>query len=254
MDLLQAILLGIMQGITEFLPISSDGHLALMQNYFGEINVGFDIILHFATLLAIIAFFWKDIIIILRDFFSLKYGSENFKIALFIIIGSIPAAIFGFLLVGKIENIFSNLLITAMGFFITGTFLMLASYIKKIGGKLNYSNSFIIGIAQALAILPGLSRSGATVSTGLLFGLDKEKAIKFSFLLSIPAILGANILSIGRISALDIGLIVPGFLSAFIFGLFAIFIFIKYLKINNLKYFAFYCWMLAILCLIFYFT
>jgi len=246
---IQALFLGIIQGLTEFLPISSSGHLALLHNFFQEQSLAFDISIHFATLLAIVTFFIKDIINIIKDFFTLKIKSDNFKLVIYLILASIPAGIIGFLINAHIESIFSNLYAVSLGFFVSGFFLLSASFVKKKNKKLNIKNTFLIGISQALAIFPGISRSGTTVSTGLLSGIKRENSIKFSFLLAIPAILGANLLKISEIASLNLSILAIGFISAFFSGLLAIFIFIKYLKISNLKYLAIYCLLLAILSL-----
>jgi undecaprenyl-diphosphatase len=247
-ELIKDSILAIVQGLTEFLPVSSDGHLAILQNYFGDVDVSFDVFLHLATLLAVFVYFYKDIIEIIKAVFTLDTKSENFKIATYIIIASIPAAIFGFWLNDKINSIFSNLIFAALGFVVTGMFLFTASFADKMNSKkLSYSNTFMMGIAQALAILPGLSRSGSTVSTGMLLGISKEKAIRFSFLLSIPAIIGASLLKIPEL-AISSGLILP-FILAFLTGLAAIHIFLKKIKVENLRIFAYYCWILAIIIL-----
>jgi undecaprenyl-diphosphatase len=247
MQFINQIILGIVQGLTEFLPVSSSGHLAILQNFFGSVDVSFDIFLHLATLLAVLVYFYKDILAIAKDFFTFKTQSENFKLAIYLIIASIPAGIFGFWLNDKIDSIFANLIFVAFGFIISGMFLFTASLLEK-NKPLNIKNTFIIGLAQALAILPGISRSGSTVSTGILLGINKEKAIKFSFLLSIPAIIGASFLKINEIT-FAYSLLVP-FILAFLTGLLAIYIFIEKIKVNNLKYFAYYCWLVAILILV----
>lgn len=249
MNLLQSLVLGIIQGFTEFLPVSSSGHLAIFQNFFGEVDVGFDVILHLATLLTVIAFFHRDIFSIIKDFFTFKTKSENFKIAIYLIIASIPAGIIGLLLSGIIENIFSNTLNLALGFLISGLFLFIASYYYK-QKQLDAKKSIIIGLSQALALIPGISRSGATVSTSLILGIEKRKAIKFSFLLSIPVIIGANLIKINSIISLPLSLTLIGFFSAFISGFFAIHLFLNKIKISNLKYFAYYCWILALILLL----
>jgi undecaprenyl-diphosphatase len=247
MEVINSIILAIVQGITEFLPISSSGHLAILQNFFGEVNVSFDIFLHLATLLSILVYFSKDIFAIIKDFISFKTKSENFKLALYLIIASVPAALFGFWLKSSIDSIFSNIIFIAIGFIISGLFLFLASFVSK-NENLNIKNTFIVGVAQALAILPGISRSGSTVSIGLLLGLKREVAIKFSFLLAIPAILGASVLQLGEFNFTPF-LIIP-LVITFLTGLFAIHIFLTKIKSRNLKYFAYYCWIVALLILI----
>ncbi len=247
MDIIQSIILGIIQGITEFLPVSSSGHLALLHNYFGEINIGFDVAIHFATLLAIFVYFFRDVVKIVVGFFSFNTKNENFKIAIYLIIASIPAGIFGYFIKDLIDGFSGNLLVLGFGFLLSGMFLMAASRINNKNNKIKSGNAFIIGIAQALAIFPGISRSGSTVSTGVLCGISKEKAIRFSFLLAVPAIIGANILKFKEISLINAGNLVAGSFFAFIFGLVSIFLFMKKIKIKSFKWLAFYCWLLALI-------
>ena len=244
MELINQIILALVQGITEFLPVSSSGHLAILQNYFGEVNISFDVFLHFATLLAIVTYFYKDICEIIKDFLMFNKKSKNFKLAIYLIVASIPAAIIGFLLNNYISYFFLDISLLAFTFTISGIFLFTASRIKK-NKALNFKNIFVVGLAQALAILPGLSRSGATISTGILMGIKKKEAIRFSFLLAIPAIIGATMLKMDGLS-FTFSLIIPFFVT-FISGLFSIHILIKFIKQENLKYFAYYCWLVALL-------
>lgn len=237
MNLLLSVLLGIIQGFTEFLPISSSGHLAIFQNLFGEVDVPFDAFLHLATLLAVLVYFSKDIINIFRN--------KEWKILVYLIIATIPAALAGYFLRNIIYNLFSNLLYISLGFFITGLFLFAASYSKS-HSILNYKNSFIIGLSQALALIPGISRSGATISTGILQGVERKKAIRFSFLLSIPIILGAFVLNFQDIKIISSSMIF-GFIAAFFSGFITIHIFIKKINLSSFKYFAYYCWLLALI-------
>jgi len=249
MKIIQALILGIVQGITEFLPVSSSGHLALLQNFFGEVNVGFDVILHLATLLAVLVFFFKDIIDLIKGFFTFSWKDERFRTVIYLLLATLPIAFIGYYTKDIIYNIFSNLYVVSLGFFISGMFLFTASFSKK-KKKLNLKNSFVIGIVQALAIIPGISRSGSTVSAGILQGVDRKKAIRFSFLLAIPAMIGANILNFTDINVIELWPFIIGSIAAFIFGLFAIFIFVKWLNLTRFRYFAYYCWLLALLTLL----
>lgn len=249
MNYLHAIIFGIVQGFTEFFPISSSGHLAILHNLIGGEDIALDVVLHLATLLAVIIFLLKDIKSIFKDFFTLNFKSQNFKMALFIVTATIPVAVIGFLFRKIIERTFFNLQVIALGFLISGIFLFFASN-SNFKSRLNFKKSFVIGIAQALAILPGISRSGSTISTGLLLGLERKKAIKFSFLLAIPAIIGANLLEFKEITKLNIAYSLVGFSFAFFSALLALFLLFKYVKVKNLKYFAYYCWLLAVLLLI----
>ena len=263
MNIIQALILGIVQGLTEFLPVSSSGHLVLIQNYFQEVNVGFDVIIHLATLLAIFVFFFNDIIDLIKGFFTFSWKDERFRTVIYILLATLPIALIGYYLKDIIYNIFSNLYVVSLGFFISGMFLFTASFarelfflekrttsIKKNYVSLNLKNSFVIGLVQMLALVPGISRSGSTVSTGILQGIDREKAIRFSFLLAIPAMIGANILNFTDLKIIELWPFITGFVAAFIFGLLGIFIFVKYLKLKRFRYFAYYCWLLAVLTLI----
>ena len=249
MNIINALVLGIIQGITEFLPISSSGHLALIQNYIGEVNVGFDVVLHLATLLAIFVYFYKDLGLMIKDLFLWNKKSENFKMIWYIIFATIPIAVIGWFFRYFVYSLFENLYVVALGFFISGMFLFVASF-SRAKNKLKLGNSFVIGISQAIALIPGISRSGSTVSTGMLQGIEREKAIKFSFLLAIPAMIGANILNFTDIKVVETWPFLVGFITAFLFGLFAINVFMKWLKIKRFKWFAYYCWLMAMVALI----
>ncbi len=232
MYIYQSIILGAIQGITEFLPISSSGHLVLLQNYFNmpnNIQLLYDTTVHFATLIAVIIFFYKDLYyIILGAFQELKdknFG-VNIKLIIYIIVSMIPAGIVGLLFEEKIENIFSSPNIVYINFFITSTLLLLTkffqdkAYIKM--ENIGVIKSFLIGIAQAIAILPGISRSGSTISTAIFLKINKEDAAKFSFIMSIPVILGAFLLQLKDIENFNIlfsPIIISGFFSALFFGL-----------------------------------
>jgi undecaprenyl-diphosphatase len=252
MGMLNLIILAIVQGLTEFLPISSSGHLAILQNIFQEVNVSLDVFLHLATLLAVIVYFYKDILNIIKDFFTWKKDSQNFRIAIYLIIASIPAAIVGLLFKKYIEGVFSNIILIAFGFIITSLFLFSAStkanYPQSENKPLTLKNTFVIGIAQALAIFPGISRSGSTSSTGILLNLSKKDALKFSFLLAIPAILGASILEI-RALTITSSILIP-FVLAFFSGLLGIYLFMNKISIKNLKYFGYYCLFIGLALLI----
>ena len=182
--MINEILLGIIQAATEFLPISSSGHLALFSNLTSNVNVFFFTALHLASLLAVLIFTRKEI------WKLITFEKAYRKMWLFVLIGIVPAAVVGFFFGGIIESAFSSLLIVSLGFFFTGLILLSTKNIKSTS-KLNYSKSFFIGLAQIFALLPGVSRSGLTISSGLMAGVNKEEAIKFSFLMFIPLSVGA---------------------------------------------------------------
>lgn len=248
-DIISALIMAVVQGITEWLPVSSSGHLVLAQkilNY--NASLLFDVALHFGTLMAVFVYFGKDIVDIVRDILQGKFETENAKIGIRVIIASIPVAIIGFLFLDFFESLFNSLFLTAWGFAITGLFLLIASLdmrkrAKKVPG---YIESILIGFAQVVSILPGISRSGATISSGLLLGLDPKSAAKFSFLMSIPVIFGANIIVIGN-RTLPPEMIWATLVS-FIVGLGVIHFMFKVVltKKENLRWFALYALALAL--------
>lgn len=275
MDIIQSIIIGIVQGLTEFLPVSSSAHLVFVPYLLGtESSLAYDTLLHIGTLVAVVVYFWNDLLHMINSFFSslmdiprgrLISGirEDKFKkLAWFIIIGSIPAGLAGILLKDFFEGLFNN--IPAVGFFliITGILLysseMISRKISKKSGvkEMNVKNSLIIGVAQACSIAPGISRSGATISTGLFLGLERELAARFSFLLSIPAILGAALIQIKDISSLmdmTTGAALAGFIAAIITGYLAIKIVLKLITEKNLLIFAYYCWIVGPLAIILYY-
>jgi len=249
MGLLEAIILGIVQGLTEFLPVSSSGHLEIVKELLNvesqEQNLLMTVVLHAATALSTIVIFWKDIKEILSGLVQFKWN-EEFKFSLKIILSMVPAACVGLLFEDEIEQLFGGqILLVGSMLLITGLLLFLADKAKKTDQKVNFSNALVIGISQAIAILPGISRSGATISTSVLLGVDREKAARFSFLMVVPLILGKmskDILSGDLL--VDSSGILPlslGFIAAFITGLVACKWMIKLVKNSQLKYFAYYC-------------
>jgi len=246
MNILESILLGIVQGITEWLPVSSSGHLVIFQHFLNlEVPLFFDILLHFATLIVILAVFHKDILKILKAFPSIK--TSDGKLGWYIIIGSIPIALTGFLLKDTIANLFTNIKAVGVALLFT-VFLLFIS--EKFPGKRNmkWYDSIIIGISQALALVPGISRSGSTISTGLLLGLNKRQVATFSFLLVIPAILGATILEFSY-ATLEFNYIF-GFLTAIVVGYFSLKWLLKIIINNKFSYFSIYCFILGVILLI----
>ncbi len=251
-----ALILAIIQGITEWLPISSSGHLVLFEHILRYDNGGlaFEVALHFGTLMAVFVYFGKEITDIIRDFVLLKWDSENGRLGVLLIIASIPAGAVGFFVVKYFDSVLSNLTLVGLGFGITGLLLFIASldFRHKIDDfkSMPYGKSFLVGIAQAVAIAPGISRSGATISSGLLLGLNEKNAMKFSFLMAIPVIFGANLVSFGN-QTLPAELIWASFVS-FIVGLLSIHIIFKYVLVTkkNLRWFAAYCIILSISVLI----
>ena len=250
-NLISALILAIVQGLTEWLPVSSSGHLVLFSqilNY--NSSIMFDVAVHFGTLMAVFVYFGKDIIAILEDLLKFRRGSQNFKLGLLLIVATIPAALIGYFFKDFFELAFSSLGLVALGFAITSLFLFISSLdfsnlIVKIN-ELGFGRAFVIGFAQAVAIFPGISRSGSTISSGLLLGLNEKDAIKFSFLMAIPIIFGAGIVEIGN-NKLPSELIWAT-LVAFLVGLFTIHLMLKVVlnSRKNLRWFAIYCLLLAI--------
>ena len=248
--LLEAILLGVVQGVTEWLPISSSGHLALLQQYFKMENpVFFDVMLHVGTLIVILLFFREDISRILKVVFVRReFKTEEAKMVELIIVGNIPLAILGFTFGESIEKLFESPIAIATALIFTGTIIYLTKFSSIKKNTISFFDSILIGIAQAFALIPGISRSGATIATALLLGIKHEKAMKYSFLLSIPAVLAAAIgktLSLNY-QGINIYSILIGMMVSIVVGLFSL----KFLKITlnkKLLYaFAPYCWILGI--------
>ena len=268
MDIIQAIILGIVQGLTEFLPVSSSAHLVFVTDFFNlPQNVAFDTILHLGTLVAVVGYFWRDILTIISSFISsvldifrgkFKEGLEEKpfkKLSWLIIVGTIPAGLAGIFLQNQFEALFNDVIYVGFFLIVTGLLLWAAERVKP-GTKdvkdISFKNALVIGIFQAIAIAPGISRSGATISAGLFSGLNRELAARFSFLLSIPAILGAAVVQIRHINSMDTTTVtlIAGFLSAMIFGYIAIKLLLKIIRERTLMIFAYYCWIVGALAII----
>jgi undecaprenyl-diphosphatase len=254
MTFFESFLLGLTQGLTEFLPVSSSGHLVILQKI---LNLGkqieFDVILHFATLFAILFFFRKDILEIVKGIFGKSIIGKHTFWGIFV--GSIPTAIIGLLFKGFFEEKFSQPKIVSAMFIITGFILWFSSKFSKsdILDKNNLTTKIpdflIIGLAQGLAIMPGISRSGTTIATALLLGFNRSWAFKYSMLLSIPAVLGAGILEIKNLSVTPI--ILTGSIVAFLTGILALYILSKIVINKKFNTFAYYLWPIGILGLLF---
>ncbi|MGB9823866.1 MAG: undecaprenyl-diphosphate phosphatase [Candidatus Hydrothermia bacterium] len=241
---MKEIVIGIIQGITEFLPVSSSGHLVLFQKLLKASKPGieFEIFLHFSTLLAVVVFFWKDV----KSLF-VKESLKRHPITL-LVVGSIPAGIVGILFKDRIEAYFENITYLPY-FFIITSILLFSTFFKKNPDKKDITllHAFLIGIAQAVAILPGVSRSGATISTAILLGITHETAFSFSFILSLPAILGAALIDLKDANLPLLLNYIPAGITAFIFGLISLYVLKKVLRIKKLFLFGFYTLLLAII-------
>ena len=250
MDILEAIVLGIIQGLTEFLPVSSSGHLELVKAILGdnsaaEQSLTFTVVLHFATALSTIVVFKNEVEEILRGLLQFKWNSE-FKFSLKIIISMIPAVIVGLIFEKELESLFGGkILLVGCMLLLTAVLLLLADKAKSTKKEVSYLNAMLIGFSQAIAMLPGISRSGATISTSVLLGVDRTRAAKFSFLMVVPLIfgkIGKDLISGNlNLQSSEIIPILIGFISAFISGLLACKWMISIVKRSKLSYFSIYC-------------
>jgi undecaprenyl-diphosphatase len=268
LSVLSAILLAILQGFTEFLPVSSSGHLVLAQELLNMHNsemIVFDVFVHFGTLISVVFVFWKDILEMLQSFIKActtmklkeEYGkSEYFRLSVAIIVGSIPAGIIGLLYRHQIEAAFTDPKLVAMNLVITGLILFLTRLSKPVEGKkVGLVSSFIIGLAQAVAILPGISRSGSTMSTAIYLKISPVRAARFSFLLSVPVIAGASLLEGFKLfthgNTLGTVPLLVGILVSAIAGYFAIKVLLKIMEKGKFSWFSFYCLTIGILGILF---
>ncbi|MFS4415950.1 undecaprenyl-diphosphate phosphatase [Maribacter sp. 2307ULW6-5] len=250
MDILDAIILGIIQGLTEFLPVSSSGHLELGKAILGDNSVPeesllFTVVLHFATALSTLLVFRKDVWDIIKGLFSFSWNKET-RFSLNIIISMVPAALVGFFFEEQLEAFFGgNIAFVGVMLIITAVLLYFADKATDTDRKVDPKSAFIVGIAQAIAMLPGISRSGATISTSVLLGVDKTEAARFSFLMVVPLIFGkiAKDLMSGELNfnGENNMAMAAGFVAAFVAGLAACTWMIKLVRQSKLSYFAIYC-------------
>lgn len=259
MNVIDAIILGVIQGLTEFLPVSSSGHLEITKFILGENALPQDsmlmtVVLHGATALSTIVVFRKDILELLRGIFQFKWNEES-QFALKIIISMVPAAFIGVFFNEEIGQLFSkNLVLVGSMLLVTGGLLLLADRAKQTSKDVSFKSAVIIGISQAIAILPGISRSGATISTAVLLGIDREKAARFSFLMVVPLILGKmskDSLSGELVMSGSMMPLTVGFIAAFITGLFACTWMITLVKKSKLSWFAAYCFIVGAMALLY---
>lgn len=258
-NLINAIIFGAVQGIGEFLPISSSGHLLLLHQFLAIPNVdevSFDVFLHAGTLIAVCLYFWKDIFSLGKAFFVSFNGTRTIESGLVwkLIIATIPGAIFGFLLENKVESIFRSPILVAVMLASVGVIFIL---VEKISlktddfDKMTWKTAGIIGLSQAIALIPGTSRSGITIITGLALKLKREAAVRFSFLLSIPIIFGAVITKVpdifdAKLSTNDYQILIVAFVSSAVFGILSIKFFVNFTKKYSLSAFAYYRFILAL--------
>lgn len=263
MDWLQALWLGIIQGLTEYLPVSSSGHLTIASHLFGiegEENLAFTVAVHVATVLSTLVILWKEIAWIFRGLFRFQYNDETRYVAN-IVVSMIPVGIVGVFFKDKVEEVFGSGLVIVGAMLIVTALLLTFSYYAKPRAKENISikDAFIIGLAQAVAVLPGLSRSGSTIATGLLLGNNKARLAQFSFLMVIPPILGEALLDTMKMvkhgtaavmGDISLGVLAVGFVAAFISGCVACKWMINIVKRGKLVYFAIYCAIVGVITLL----
>jgi undecaprenyl-diphosphatase len=264
-EIIQAIVLGIAQGLTEFIPVSSDGHLALIPWYLGWEPSGllFDTMLHWGTLVASLFVFWRDILDLIGAWFRSitrrSLADPNARIAWFIIVGSIPAAIVGFLFDDFVESLYADAQVVGLFLLITAIILAVSELVAgrqahpRTLEQMNLLDSILIGLAQVLALAPGLSRSGTTIATGLVRGIRRDLAARYSFLLGTPIVFGAGLLQLVRALTADASQftdqwvpIVVGFVAAAVAGIVAIKFLLRYLRNHSLYIFSIYCAVLGL--------
>jgi len=240
------IILGVVQGLTEFLPVSSSGHLVIFSHFMNiDTNVPYFALLHLATFFAVLIFVWQEVLQLIKGLF--KWEKESLSLILKLIISSIPAAIIGFTLESTVESAFSSLSLVGIFLLITGFLLFFSDYFngEKNIQQITYLDALVIGIMQAVAIFPGLSRSGSTIFAALLMKMKREDAVKYSFLMSLPVTFGAGIFEITKVSFNPS--MILGSIAAFGFGLIGLLLVKKTVIAGKLKYFSIYCFIIGFL-------
>ncbi|UCG27284.1 MAG: undecaprenyl-diphosphate phosphatase [Bacteroidales bacterium] len=258
MNWFESLILGILQGLTEFLPISSSGHLELGKHFLNveaRESLQFTVVVHGATVISTIVVFWKEITFVMKDLFRFRWN-EGTRYILKILLSMIPVIIVGIFFKPEIERLFTaNVRLVGLMLIVTSALLAIAYFSKPSGKEIPYSNALVIGIAQAFAVIPGISRSGATIATGLILRNKRDEVARFSFLMVLLPIIGANILDLVTSengNNVEVGAIhlIIGFVAAFIVGLIACRWMIRIVRRGELIYFAFYCLILGLIALI----
>jgi undecaprenyl-diphosphatase len=261
MNWFEAFILGILQGLTEFLPVSSSGHLEIGKVILGvdaEKSLIFTVVVHGATVLSTVVVFWKDILKLIQGLFLFRMNEETIYL-LKIAVSMIPVLILGFTFAEEIEMMFTgNMFLVGSMLLVTGLLLTFSNYARQREKEITYADSFIVGIAQAFAVIPGISRSGATISTGLLLKNKKDGIARFSFLMVLVPIIGANLKDLmdGKLSGesnVSVMALTVGFLAAFVSGLLACKWMIGLVAKGKLIYFAMYCFLVGSIALIYHF-
>lgn len=256
MSLLEILFLAVIQGIAEWLPISSSGHLVIVQEYLGlKLPVFFDVVLHLGSLVIVLAVFWDDVVNVLKAVVHLDFKSEQGKLGLYVFLGTVATVIIGYVFKDLFESFFHNLVAVGVAFILTGSFyslLYLSRRAKQQSRPLNSLHAVLIGIAQGIALIPGVSRSGSTIATGLLLKVDRKVAFRFSFLLFIPAAVGATALTAmdtERLIIADINYIslLLGSVATVVVGYVSLRLLQRIVLADRLHLFAFYCLGLGLL-------
>lgn len=258
MEILKAIILGIVQGLTEFLPVSSSGHLVIGSELlnFQEQGVVFDVFLHLGTLLSVIVVFRSELLNMIKAPFLYMAGNREQSVItfflwdLYVVIATLPAVVVGLFFKDQIEQLFGSVVVAYCMLVVTGTIMIIAKYLPEKQEPVNWWRSILVGCAQACAILPGLSRSGSTIFVGMILGIPRETIARFSFIMSVPAILGAAVLQMDRLLEnppgtgvwLNLGL---GTLMAAVSGYLAIKLLLDIIRRNRLQWFGYYCLIIA---------
>lgn len=263
LSLIETLIQAIIQGITEWLPISSSGHLVIAQEYLlhEQPPLIFNVALHIGTLCVIMAVFWKEIVSILKALVRLDFKTEEGKLALFIAVGSIPTALIGYFFHDIFESFFYNVLVVGVALVING-FILFISERRGDGEDLDYLDSLLVGIAQGVAIIPGISRSGFTIATGLLRKVEKKTAFTYSFLLSVPAAIGAAVSESARafasnelvISSVDTAILLSGIVVSMIVGYVSLKLLQRLVMRERFHLFAYYCWLVGTVIILYQFS
>ncbi len=262
MTYLEVMIVSVVQGLTEFLPVSSSGHLVLASSLFGirEPGITLEIALHFGTFMSVLIVFWKDILNILIAFFSHIWqirkipenyrNNESFRLSLLVIVSMIPATLAGIFLRDLIEGLFESIQAVGIALVVTGILLFVTQWAPRLNKRPGFGSAVLMGVFQAFALIPGISRSGSTITAGLLGGVDREKVAKFSFIMALPLIIGATVMEIPQISyggGAEFLKLFVGMIIAFVSGVFALKWLIRVLVKGRLSSFSYYCVLLGFL-------
>jgi len=249
--LLEILILAIIQGVTEWLPISSSGHLVIAQEFLGlGLPVLFDVVLHLGSLVVVLFVFWRDVLRVLKAVARFDFRSLDGKLGVYIVVGSVATAAVGLVFRDVFESFFHNLIAVGLAFVVTGCFYSLLYVFRRSNGQsgpLSAGSAFAVGVAQGVALIPGVSRSGSTITTGLLLEVEKEVALRFSFLLFIPAVIGATVLSVVESDGLFVAVVDPvsllvGLVVTVLVGYLSLRLLLRFVMKGRLYLFAFYCW------------